>query len=165
MWTHSCPQRGRAEARAPAGSTDPWVPSAGPSPLAPAVPPPSGCFPPVPQVHLSGRPGSPSRDPPEPQLPPHADGHPDAPQNARLNLGDTRSHCGPRTTSSWAPCTCSHPPHTNCQTEQSPHTVLGTRTQCEKNGHLGRKMGKKLRAAIHKRRSNDHRAWKTHSRM
>lgn len=39
MWPHSCPQRGRAEARASVGSTDPWVPSAGPSPLWPLLSP------------------------------------------------------------------------------------------------------------------------------
>lgn len=33
------------------------------------------------------------------------------------------------------------------------------------NGHLGRKTGKELRAAIHQRRTNDHKSWKAHNRI
>lgn len=93
--------------------------------VAPAVSPPSGCSPPVPQVRLSGRPAAPPVTLQSPSL--HLMQM--VTQNARLNLGDTRSHCGPRATSSWVPCTCSAAPPPNCQTEQSPHTVLGAGTQ------------------------------------
>lgn len=53
-----------------------------------------------------------------------------------------------------------HP--TNLQTQQ-PQLTHWARNQksVRTNGHLGRK----LRAAIHQRRTNDHKAWKAHNRI
>ena len=160
------PQRGvtsasrlGAEARASAGLTDPWVPSAR-SPRHRGPPDtwrderldrPRGGNPPPPwrQVCLSERPGSPSTDlaEPQPHLPVMVTST--SPPNARLSLGGTGSCSGPKTTSP-SPRHLCHPVllQTTATEQGSRYSEnLGTR---EKKWASGQKNGRKVKMAIHK---------------